>query len=285
MDLYDVIIIGAGPAGVSASLYTKRANLNTLIVYGGKSNLDGAHKIDNYYGFPDGISGKDLYENGIEQAKSLGVEVKEAEVLGVQESEKGYTVKTEDGSFKGRTIILAVGNQKVKPNIKGIVEFDGKGVSYCAICDAFFFKNKNVVVIGDGKFAVSEAEELSHVVRNVTILTNGNPAPESTFKTIKTKIQEVKGTQSAEQIIFEDGDELNVEGIFVALGEAGARDFANKLGIVQDGENIRVNEKMETNVKGVYACGNITGGLLQVCKAVYEGAIAGLSAIEYVRKS
>lgn len=283
MELYDVIIIGAGPAGVSASLYTKRANLNVLILYSGKSNLDGAHKIDNYYGFPEGISGKELYENGIKQAKNLGVDVTETEVLGIQESNGNYSVKTENGIYNGKTIVLAVGNQKVKPNIKGIAEFEGKGVSYCAICDAFFFRNKNVVVIGDGKFAVSEAEELSHVARNVTLLTNGNPAPESEFKTIKSKIVEIKGNQKAEQIVFEDGDELSIDGIFVALGEAGARDFANNLGIVQDGENIRVNEKMETNVKGVYACGNITGGLLQVCKAVHEGAVAGLSAIEYVR--
>ena len=249
-----------------------------MILYSGKSNLDGAHKIDNYYGFPEGISGKELYENGIKQAKNLGVDVTETEVLGIQESNGNYSVKTENGVYNGKTIVLAVGNQKVKPNIKGIAEFEGKGVSYCAICDAFFFRNKNVVVIGDGKFAVSEAEELSHVARNVTLLTNGNPAPESEFKTIKSKIVEIKGNQKAEQIVFEDGDELSI-----ALGEAGARDFANNLGIVQDGENIRVNEKMETNVKGVYACGNITGGLLQVCKAVHEGAVAGLSAIEYVR--
>lgn len=281
--MFDVVIIGAGPAGISASLYAKRANLNVLILYSGESSLGAAHKIDNYYGFPGGISGEELYNNGIKQAKELGVEVKNVEVLGIRPLEKSFVVKTIDDQYEAKTIILAVGNKKVKPNIKGIREFEGRGVSYCAICDAFFYRNKKVAVLGNGKFALSEAEELSHIVGELVLLTDGEEAPETSFNINSKKIKEICGEAKVSKVIFEDDSEIEIDGLFVALGEAGAGDFANNLGIIQDGENIRVNDKMQTNVKGVYACGNITGGLLQVCTAVYEGAVAGLSAVQYVR--
>ena len=283
--MYDVIIIGAGPAGISASLYVKRANLNVLIIYYGESNIEKAVKIDNYYGFIDGISGSELYNNGIKQAELLGVEVKELEVIGIENLDDGFCIKTEKESYKTKSVVIATGNRKVKPNIKGIEEFDGRGISYCAICDAFFFKGKNVAVIGNGKFAVNEAKELSHVASKVTILTNGLERPECEFETNTNKIREIKGESKASEVEFEDGSNLQFDGFFVALGEAGAGDFAKTLGIIQNGDNIEVNEKMETNVEGIYACGNITGGLLQVCKAVYEGAEAGLSAVNYIRRN
>ena len=283
--MYDVAIIGAGPAGVSASLYAKRANLNVLIIYYGESNIEKAAKIDNYYGFTDGISGVDLYKNGIEQAKKLGVEVKNLEVLGIDYIQDAFNIKTESENFETKTVILATGNKKVRPNIKGIEEFEGKGISYCAICDAFFYRNKNVAVIGNGKFAVNEATELSNVANKVTILTNGLDKIESDFEVNTNKISSINGKEKVTDIEFEDGSKIEVDGVFIALGEAGASDFAKTLGILQDGDNIKINEKMETNVPGIYACGNATGGLLQVCKAVYEGAEAGLSAVNYIRKN
>ena len=203
--MYDVAIIGAGPAGVSASLYAKRANLNVLIIYYGESNLEKATKIDNYYGFIDGISGEDLYNNGIEQAKKLGVEVKNFEVLGIDYMQDAFNIKTESGNFETKTVILATGNKKVRPNIKGIEEFEGKGISYCAICDAFFYRNKNVAVIGNGKFAVNEATELSHVVNKVTILTNGLDKPKCNFEVNTNKIIEINGEEKVNEIVFEDG--------------------------------------------------------------------------------
>ena len=274
--MYDVVIIGAGPAGVSASLYAKRANLNVLIIYYGESNLEKATKIENYYGFIDGVSGVDLYNTGIQQAKRIGVEVKNLEVLGIDYMQDAFNIKTESEIFETKTVILATGNKKVRPNIKGIEEFEGKGISYCAICDAFFYRNKNVAVIGNGKFAVNEAEELSHVVNKVSILTND-------FAVNTKRINSINGKEKVTDIEFEDGSKIDVDGVFVALGEAGASDFAKTLGILQNGDNIKINEKMETNVPGIYACGNVTGGLLQVCKAVYEGAEAGLSAVNYIR--
>ena len=281
--MYDVTIIGAGPAGISACLYAKRANLNVLVLYYGESNLEKATHIENYYGFIDGISGVNLYNNGIEQAKKIGAEVKNLEVLGIDYMQDSFNIKTENENFETKTIILATGNKKVRPNIKGIEEFEGKGISYCAICDAFFYKNKNVAVIGNGKFALNEAKELSHVANKVMILTNGLEEIEGNFEVNTKKISEILGTEKVTNIEFEDGSKIEIDGVFIALGEAGASDFAKTLGILQDGDNIKINEKMETNVPGIYACGNVTGGLLQVCKAVYEGAEAGLSAVNYIR--
>ena len=281
--MYDVVIIGGGPAGISAGLYAKRAELKVLILYYGKSNLEQAHKIDNYYGFPSGISGLELYKKGIEQAERLGIDVRQVQVIGVENFGEHFNVKTVKGNFETKSIIISTGNKKNKPNISGIKEFEGKGISYCAICDSFFFKNKNVAVIGNKEFAISEANELSNVVNKVTILTNGLEAPECAYDVNIKKIKEVRGDTKVNKVVFEDDSYLDIDGIFIALGEAGASDFAKTLGLFLDGENIKVNDNMETNIKGVYACGNITGGLLQINKAVYEGAKAGLSAINYIR--
>jgi len=149
--MYDIVIIGAGPAGISASLYAKRANTNVLVLYNESTSLSRAEKIDNYYGFPSGITGKDLYENGIKQAEKLGVEIQKKEVIQIENLGNTFNVKTENGNFETKAIILSTGNEKVKPNIKGIKEFEGKGISYCAICDAFFYRKKNVAVIGNRK--------------------------------------------------------------------------------------------------------------------------------------
>lgn len=281
--MIDVVIIGAGPAGISASLYAKRANLNVLVLYHGKSNVEQAHIIDNFYGFPGGISGTELYNKGIQQAQELGVEVKEAQVVGVENLGSHFNVKTVKGNFETKSIIIATGNKKLKPDIHGVKEYEGKGISYCAICDAFFFRNKNVAIIGNGEFAISEANELSHVVGSVTILTNGLESPDCDYEVNTNKIKEITGSNRVEKIEFEDGSAIEIDGVFIALGEAGASDFAKTLGLILDGDNIKVNENMETNIKGVYTCGNITGGLLQVSKAVYEGAVAGLSAVNYIR--
>ena len=282
--MYDVIIVGAGPAGISAGIYVKRANKNVLVLYYGESNLEKAHLIDNYYGFENGISGNDLYEAGIKQAKNLGVEVKKEEVLHINK-EENFNVTTESGEYNSKVLILATGNKKLRPNIKGILDFEGKGISYCAICDGFFYRKKNVVVIGNGKFANSEANDLKNVVNDVKILTDGESLETNTeFEVINTKIKEIKGDTKVRCIEFEDGSSMEIDGIFVALGEAGGADFAKKLGVMISNDNIIVNENMETNVEGLYSCGNSTGGLLQVCKAVYDGAKAGLSAVNYLNK-
>ena len=283
--MYDVIIIGAGPAGISAGLYAKRAGANVVILYYGESNLDKAEKIDNYYGFINGIDGKTLYNNGIEQAKNLEIEVINEEVLSIEKLNDLFTVKTEKTEYSAKSVIISTGNKKLRPNIKGIIKLEGKGISYCAICDGFFYRNKNVVVIGNGKFAESEANDLKNIVNNVKILTNGlEMETDTNFETVTQKIKEIHGEDKVEYIEFEDGSKLDVDGIFIALGEAGGTDFAKKIGVMLNKDNIIVDENMQTNVEGLYSCGNVTGGMLQVCKAIYEGAKAGLAAAKYVKK-
>ena len=286
--MYDVIIIGAGPAGITAGLYTKRANLNTAIIYKDESSLEKAELIENYYGFEDGISGKELYEKGIEQAKNLNIDVKNEEVVNIQISNIGFDIITDKEQYSSKTLIFATGNKKNTPKIKGIKELEGKGISYCAICDGFFYRNKNIAVLGSGKYAISETNELINLAKEITILTNGEKAPEIRADNVKIdtrKIREVRGEDKVEEVEFEDDNKLKTEGIFVAQGVAGSSEFAKKLGIITKKDKIIVDENMKTNIKGIYACGDCTGGLLQISKAVYEGTKAGLEVIKYLREN
>ncbi len=181
--MYDVIIVGAGPAGISASLYTVRRNLKTLVVYKEKSSLEKASKIENYYGFENGIKGEDLYNIGIRQAQNIGVELLNDEITNIKidyssVNQQIFKVQTLNNEFETKTVILATGNKKSKPNIKNIDEFEGKGISYCAICDGFFYRNKDVAVIGNGDYAISEAMDLQNVAKSITILTDGKQMPQ-----------------------------------------------------------------------------------------------------------
>lgn len=274
--------------GISASIYAKRGNLNPLVIYNDKSSLEKTEKIDNYYGFENGVDGKKLYEDGINQAKNLNIDVKNEEVIKIEFAEKGYTVTTSKDKYDSKTIILATGNKKNTPNIKGIKEFEGKGISYCAICDGFFYRDKNVVVIGSGNYAVSETNDLINITKEITILTNGKETPEIRAENVKIndkEIREIRGEEKAEEIEFTDNSRIKIDGIFIAEGIAGSSEFAKKLGIITKNNKIIVNEKMETNVPGIYACGDCTGGLLQISKAVYEGTIAGLEVIKYLKNN
>jgi len=271
--------------GISSGLYAKRAGCDVLILYSGESSLEKAIQVDNYYGFENGIDGKTLYEAGIQQAKNLGIEVKNEEVLHIEKNGAEFIVHTENNDYTAKSVIISTGNKKLRPNIKGVLEFEGKGISYCAICDGFFYRNKNVAVIGNGKFALREASDLEKIVNKITILTNGQEIENAgNYEVNKKRIKEIHGENKVNSVEFEDGGILEVEGIFVAIGEAGGSDFAKKMGVLTKNDNIIVDENMKTNVDGLYSCGNSTGGLLQICKAAYEGAKAGLSAANYCKK-
>lgn len=195
--MYDVIIVGAGPAGISASLYTTRRNLKTLIIYKEKSSLEKTKKIENYYGFENGINGKELYNIGIKQAQNIGTEIIKDEVTNIQidylkEKQKTFKVQTLNNEFWAKSIILATGNKKNNPNIKNIEKYEGKGISYCAICDGFFYRNKDVAIIGNGDYAISEALDLQNIAKSITILTNGKPAPEYRSENIDIKTKEIQ---------------------------------------------------------------------------------------------
>mgnify|MGYP000701583013 FL=1 len=285
--MYDVIIVGAGPAGISASLYTVRRNLRTLIIYKEKSALEKSNKIENYYGFENGINGEELYKIGIRQAQNIGAEVIKDEVTNIQVdylNEKGHIFKVEtlNNKFEAKSVILATGNKKNKPNIKNMDKYEGKGISYCAICDGFFYRNKNVAVIGNGDYAIAEAKDLQNIAKSITILTNGRQAPEYRAENINIntkEIDQIEGENKVEEIDFVDNTKMKIDGIFIAQGVAGSTEFAKKIGAKINNDKIVVDENMETSIKGLFACGDCTGGLYQVSKAVYDGTKAGLAVL------
>ncbi len=294
--MYDVIIIGSGPAGITASLYIKRAGFNVLVISKNEGALEKARKIENYYGFENPISGKELIETGIKQAKRLGINIIEKETIGIKYAKHGeYEVITanqsKDEKYIAKIVVIATGANRNKPDIKGVKEYEGKGISYCAVCDAAFYRNKDVAVLGSGEYAIGEIEELLPIVNSVTMLTDGKEPIENRsvsnekLEINQKKIREFRGTNSIEKIEFEDGSYQKVNGIFIAQGIANSLDFAKKLGAKIENYCIIVNENMETTIPNIYACGDCTGGILQISKAVYEGTKAGLSIINCLRRN
>ncbi len=283
---YDVIIIGSGPAGISASLYTARANLKTLIISKGIGILQKVNKIDNYYGLENTLTGEELQEIGINQAKKLGVEFEKDEAVKI-DYEEHFIVETINNKYKAKAVIIATGTSRKAPKINGIKEYEGRGISYCATCDAFFFKGKDVAVLGAKEYALHEAEEVGRVANSVTILTNGEKPVENRstdFCVEEKKIREFRGNNSIEEIHFEDNTIKKIDGVFVAIGTATSSDLARKIGArIDEKGNILVNENMSTNVPNLFACGDCTGGRLQIAKAVYEGMVAGMSAIKSIK--
>lgn len=293
-----VLIIGAGPAGISAALYTARGNMNPIVVNSGIGALEKAEKIENYYGLQRPMSGQELFDTGISQAEALGVRFLDAQVLGITGFDT-FTVKTTAGDIETESVILATGGKRAAPSIPGIREYEGRGVSYCAVCDAFFYRGKKVAVLGNSDFALHEAEELKNVASSVTIYTNGEEPDFTRDHSIEVntmKIQSIEGEQTVSGLrmksdISAAGSEkaeasfYPAAGVFVAVGTAGSTELARQMGAeLTEKGNIRVNEKMETTIPGLFAAGDCTGGLLQVSKAVYEGSMAGISAGKYVRR-
>lgn len=282
----DILIIGSGPAGISAALYAARAGMDTLVVSSGQSALFKAHMIENYYG--GSIPGDELYEKGIAQAKELGIEIKEDQVVGLG-FDGNFIVTGEKSQYKAKSVIIATGSARKAPPLPGLSEFEGRGVSYCAVCDGFFHRGKNVAVLGSGTYALHEAMELSPIAESVTILTDGQipefslPDSVTNISVDTGKIKELTGEELLSSVVFEDGKTLDVSGVFVAIGTAGSSDLARKLGAVTEGTKIAVNGEMATNIPGLYAAGDCTPGMLQVAKAVYQGAEAATSAIKFVR--
>ena len=280
--MYDVIVIGSGPAGISASIYLKRARKNVCIITDENSALKKASKIENYYGVKP-ISGEELYNIGIKQVQDLNIPIVKDEVTNIN-LENNFIVTTVNREYEAKYVIIATGTNRTAPNVKGIKEFEGKGISYCAICDGFFYRNKNVAVIGNGNYAIHEAETLKPIAKSVTILTNGEEIIEnrstSDFEIDETPIREFRGNNVIEEVEFANNNIKRIDGVFIAIGTASSTDLARKIGAVVKGNNIFTNDNMETTVDGLYACGDCTGGLLQVNKAVYEGTIAALDIIK-----
>ena len=263
----NIVIIGSGPAGVSAALYTARAGVETTVLTKGPGALDRAAHIQNYYGFAAPISGAELERRGIEGARALGVQFVTTEAVGLTYTDK-LTVETLAGEFPADAVILATGASRAAPKIPGLAELEGHGV-------------------GSGEYALHEVQALLPLVKSVTLLTNGAPLtaqfpPE--VRVCPETVDAILGEQTVTGVQLNGGRQVPLSGVFVALGVAGSTALARKLGAEVEGNRIVVDEKMQTTLPGLYAAGDCTGGLLQVAKAVYEGALAGTEAAKAVRK-
>ena len=282
----NIVIIGSGPAGVSAALYAVRAGMNTTVLTKGPGALDRAEKIENYYGFAEPVSGPELERRSIANARRLGVRFVTTEAVGLTWTDK-LTVETLAGDYPADAVILATGASRAVPRIPGLAGLEGHGVSFCAACDALFYRGRDVAVLGSGVYALHEVQALLPVARSVTLLTNGAALtaqfpPEVTV--CPQKVEAILGEQTVTGVQLADGETRAVSGVFIALGVAGSTALAKKLGAAVDGNRIVVDEHMQTTVPGLYAAGDCTGGLLQVAKAVYEGALAGTEVAKALRK-
>ena len=174
-----LVIIGGGPAGLSAAIYAVRAGLDVQVLYKDDGALGKADRIENYFGFPDVIPGAELLARGQAQADRLGARLHRTEVTGIEYADRGFAVKTTGGERHADAVLLATGSPRAVPAITGIRTFEGRGVSYCAVCDAFFYRGRAAAVLGQGEYALEEARVLLPVADSVTLLTDGQSAPEN----------------------------------------------------------------------------------------------------------
>ena len=299
---YDVIIIGGGPAGLSAGIYTARARLSTLLVekmaIGGQ--IINALEVENYPGYKDGISGVDLTLSMHEQATRFGVETFSDEVTGIKLEGGQKIVTTFTGEFAAKAVILAGGSERQKINVPGEKEYTGKGVSYCATCDGAFYRDKVVAVLGGGNSAVTEALELTKFASKILLIHRrnelratkilqekllANPKIQPVWNTI---VEEISGKQFVEKLKVKHAEtnqptELDVSGVFVSVGTQPATGYLKGLINLDAGGAIIINDRLETNVPGIFAAGDIrSGSIKQVIAAAGDGAIAAVNAGKYI---
>lgn len=284
----DVLVLGGGPAGATAAIYAARGGQSVTLVYEDGGALARAERIENYYGFPVSITGPDLFRQGLEQARAMGVTIVKAQILGLGFGREGLEAETTAGTLEAPAVILATGTQRRRPRIPGLEEFDGAGVSYCAVCDGFFCRGKEVAVLGAGAYALHEAGVLLPLASRVILLTNGETAPDNLPRGLELDTRPVAALEGDAGVLsairFSDGSVVEVSRLFVALGTAGSGDLARKVGLLTEHGTIVVDGAMATNVPGLFAAGDCTGGLPQVATAVAQGAQAGLSAVRYVER-
>lgn len=281
-----VLIIGGGPAGVSAALYTARAGIKTVIIENGPAALAKANLIENYYGAS--ASGPELYSSGLLQAAAAGAQIVSGEVIDAEyDGSFSAVLKGTDSRPKADVLILATGSKNNSLSLPGLKEFEGRGISYCAVCDGFFFRKKRVAVLGSGAYALHEAGYLKQLAASVTVLTNGEDAKavqQAGFDAVTLPLAAVQGENRLEAVTFADGSRLETDGLFIALGTADSTDLARKLGAEINGRYIAAKSGGTTNIPGLLAAGDCTGGIRQVAKAVCDGMYAGMTAVKYLRK-
>ncbi len=297
METTQCLIIGQGPAGLSAAIYTARAGVDTLVI-GCDPKVAGDYEIDNYFGFDTTISGRELLERGRAQAQRFGAKLSCDKVVGVHHWDAGgdaggFVIKTEKGEFATTALILASGVSRSRPSIPNLSAYEGKGVSYCVSCDGYFYRGRPVMVLGEGNYAANQALELLNYTRDVRVCTLGKPRTMSqeyqdrlrqeNIPVLEQAVTGLSGQPALEGVTLADGSQVAVDGVFIALGEASSTDFAQTLGVTRNGNFIEVDREMKTNIEGVYAAGDCTGGFLQIAVAVGEGAQAAKSALTWLK--
>jgi thioredoxin reductase (NADPH) len=299
---YDVIIIGGGPAGLTAGLYSARDRLSSLLIekgiIGGK--ITEAERVDNYPGFPEGISGLELTRLMHEQATKYGLESIFAEVTSIEIDGGQKVIKTTDGDFVARAVIVAGGSERVKLGIPGEKEFTGKGVSYCATCDGPFFTDKPVAVIGGGNAAIYEALHLTKFASKVTVLHRRDQlrafaiVQEKAFAEPKiefllnTVIEAIEGKDFIQklklrQVITGEESFLEVAGVFMAVGLKPNTEYLADILLLDEQGRIIVDAGMQTKIPGIFAAGDIrSGSIRQTIAAAGDGATAAMNAKKFI---
>ena len=300
MTFYDIIIIGAGPAGLTAGIYAGRANLKTLILDSAQSGgtANEAPLVENYPGF-EAIAGSQLMENMTKQTQKY-CEIKEyTEVTAIEEAIASYRVVTDSESYDGKYVIIATGTDNKTLDAKGIKEFEGRGVSYCAVCDGSFFIDKEVLVVGGGNSAATEALYLNRigvkcslVHRRDQLRCDAKLQEDLEKNNIKiywnSEIQEVKGDMFVEEVILHDNKQeveipVKADGVFISIGHNPKNELAKKAGVaINDAGYIYVNDVMQTSHANIFAVGDITGGIKQISVAAAQGAIAATRISEFL---
>jgi len=308
---YDFIIIGAGGAGMSAAMYGARLGLKTLCLghsHGTEMPLGGVitttNVVENYPGFIR-LTGTEIADKIREHAQSYDlVKLKEEKVEHVEKSGNLFKVKTNEGNYKGKTILFATGTKWRKLEVPGSKEFENKGVAYCALCDAPLFKNKVVCVVGGSDSAAKDAMVLAEHAKKVYIIYRGEkirPEPINYERIMKNKkievinntnVIEIKGKQFVEKVILDKphkgSKELELQGVFVAIGHIILSDLAKPLGVKtnEKGEIILDHRTSETNIPGIFAAGDVGDKpFKQLITGVAEGCTAAFSAYEYISKN
>jgi thioredoxin reductase (NADPH) len=293
----DVVIIGAGPAGIQAAIHSVRKKCDVLLLGRiGRSALYPAH-VENYACVDGVTSGEELLVAGMAQVERFGAMIMDDDVLKVHQDDGGFGLELESGvTILTRTIIFANGTSRKKLNVPGEKELFGKGVSYCVDCDANFYRNATVAVVGNASAAIDGALTLTGYASKVYLVNQELVASEeliskldeSTIVSVSgTWVSEIVGEDAVQTLVLENGEQLSLDGVFIELGAKGAMELALELGIQLDLDtmtHIDTNKKAETNVPGVYAAGDITGHPYQMAKAVGEGCVAGLEAANFAKR-
>ena len=302
MERYELLIIGGGPAGLTAGLYTSRAGLKSLLMERGivGGQIINATLVENYPGFPQGISGAELGSLMHQQAVKYGLEIMTAEVTGIARGQP-YNISTTEGDFEATAIIIAAGSEYRKLGVRGEERLLGHGVSYCATCDGFFFRDQEVAVVGGGDTAITDALELTRHVKKVYVihrrdqLRAGQVLQQRAFAEPKldfvwsTVVEEVLGDKVLEELKLHNvktgqHSTLKVAGVFVAVGlMPNSRNFFNIVDL-DDAGYIITDETMATSAPGIFAAGDIRrNSPRQIGAAVGDGATAAMSAFKYVQ--